>query len=287
MECDEKILRLEKIAFSYGLKRNLDDISLEAGRGELIGLMGPNGSGKTTLMRCINGLLHIQGGIIYLDGGDLQQMKVAEIARICAGIPADVPDDFHLSVKEYVTLGRYPFVKNYWWEGKEDEEIVSRALEEFHVTALSGRKLSEVSSGEKARVLLAKGVVQQPRIMLVDEPSAHLDLKYKLQVMESLRDLSRKGVTVITASHDINLLSKYCDKVLLMSRGRIVSHGKPCDVINEASIQDVYEVEVTIVRTDGQVFVLPLRSWDKDGGMNGKSSDWTSPAGQNGLGAGY
>lgn len=258
MECDDAILRLNNVAFSYGLKRNLENIDVSAGKGEFIGLMGPNGSGKTTMMRCISGLLRIQEGKIYIEGSDLTRMKVQEIARVCAGIPADVPDDFHLSVKEYVALGRYPFIKNFWWEDEEDEEIVNSALQEFGVTHLGDRKLDEISSGEKARVLLAKGVTQKPRLMLVDEPSAHLDLKYKLQVMESLRDLSRKGVTVITASHDINLLSKYCDKVILISKGHIVSVGKPCDVINEESIRSVYEVDVDLIRKGDEVFVLPL-----------------------------
>lgn len=258
MECDDSILKLNNVAFSYGLKKNLDNINVSAGKGEFIGLMGPNGSGKTTLMRCISGLLRIQGGKIFIEGSDLNQMKIQEIARVCATIPADVPDDFHLSVKEYVALGRYPFITNFWWEGEEDEKIVNAALREFGVAHLGDRRLNEISSGEKARVLLAKGVTQKPRLMLVDEPSAHLDLKYKLQVMESLRGLARKGVTVITASHDINLLSKYCDRVILLSKGNIISMGKPCDIINEASIRDVYEVDVDLVRKGDEVFVLPL-----------------------------
>jgi iron complex transport system ATP-binding protein len=136
---------------------------------------------------------------------------------------------------------------------------VDEALEEFNVSDFSGRRLNELSTGEKARVLLAKGVVQRPKIMLVDEPSAHLDLKYKLQVMESLRGLSRKGITVITASHDINLLTKYCDKVILLSKGEIVDYGVPSDVVNEKVIQEVYGVDVSLVIKDDVIYVLPLK----------------------------
>jgi iron complex transport system ATP-binding protein len=136
------------------------------------------------------------------------------------------------------------------------------------VTHLRERKLGELSSGEKARVLLAKGAVQQPKILLADEPSAHLDLKYKLQVMQALKDLSRQGVTVITASHDINLIAKYADLVIIISEGGILSYGPPSEIINEEVIRAVYGVEVLVVREKGEIFVVPLRPVDPEKGDN-------------------
>jgi iron complex transport system ATP-binding protein len=251
------MIRINGLSFSYNCKKAVDGVTIEAKKGEFIGLMGPNGSGKTTLMRCINRVLRAQEGTILIDDIDLKTLKIMEIARICANIPADVPDDFNLTVRQFVSLGRYPFRTTIWWEKAEDEQIVQNAMEMFNVTKFRDRRLNELSSGEKARVLLAKGLVQEPKALLVDEPSAHLDLKYKMQVMQSLFDLSRKGVTIITASHDINLLSKYCDKIVLLSNGSIVSFGSPEEVIREDLIRDVYGVNVTLIKNGAEVFVIP------------------------------
>lgn len=272
MSCDDELtVKVDNISFSYGAKkslcaRTLKGITIDAKKGQLIGIMGPNGCGKTTFMRCINKVLKPQEGAIYIDGKDLDRLKMMEVAKICANIPADVPDDFHLSVEEFVALGRYPFVTGIWWEGEKDEQLVRDAMKAYHVTHLKDRKLAELSSGEKARVLLAKGAVQQPKILLADEPSAHLDLKFKLQVMQALKDLSRQGVTVITASHDINLIAKYADLVIVISDGGIVSYGSPAEVINEEIIRAVYGVEVTVIRDNGELYVIPLRPADPEKG---------------------
>ncbi|MDD1772612.1 MAG: ABC transporter ATP-binding protein [Methanomassiliicoccales archaeon] len=270
MSCeDELVVRVDNLSFSYGAKRNLcpktlKSININAHKGQLIGIMGPNGCGKTTFMRCINKVLKPQEGAVYIDGKDIDKLKMMEIAKICANIPADVPDDFHLSVEEFVALGRYPYITGIWWEGEKDERLVREAMAAYQVTHLRDRKLGELSSGEKARVLLAKGAVQQPKILLADEPSAHLDLKFKLQVMQALKDLSRQGVTVITASHDINLVTKYCDLVIVISAGQILSYGPPAEIINEEIIRQVYDVEVTIIREGGEVYVIPLRPVDPE-----------------------
>jgi iron complex transport system ATP-binding protein len=272
MSCDDELtVKVDNISFSYGTKKNpccktLKGITINAQKGQLIGIMGPNGCGKTTFMRCINKVLKPQEGAIYVDGKDLDRLKMMEVAKICANIPADVPDDFHLSVEEFVALGRYPFVTGIWWEGEKDERLVREAMKAYHVTHLKDRKLAELSSGEKARVLLAKGAVQQPKILLADEPSAHLDLKFKLQVMQALKDLSRQGVTVITASHDINLIAKYADLIIVISDGGIISYGPPAEVINEDIIRAVYGVEVTVIRDNGELYVIPLRPADPENG---------------------
>jgi len=258
MPCDSVMLKVNNISFRYNSKNALSNISIEAGTGEFIGLMGPNGSGKTTLMRCINNILHAQEGSVLVNDVDLSTLNIMEIARLCANIPADVPDDFNLTVHQFVSLGRYPYRTTIWWEKAEDEDVVNHAMELFNIMKFHDRKLTELSSGEKARVLLAKGLVQQPKTLLVDEPSAHLDLKYKMQVMQSLRNISRTGVTIITASHDINLLSKYCDKIVLLSNGNIISYGNPKDVIKEDLIEQVYGVNVTLIENGPELFVIPL-----------------------------
>jgi iron complex transport system ATP-binding protein len=253
-------VRINGISFGYNGKNTLNDINLECAKGEFVGLIGPNGSGKTTLLRCINGVLKPKVGTIFVDGKNIDKMKIKEIARVCANVPTDAAEDLTLTVHEFVFLGRYPYVSGMWWESKDDEEIVDRAISTFKLEGLVKRKLNELSSGEQARVLLAKAVVQRPQVMLVDEPSAHLDLRYKLEVMEELRSLARSGITVITASHDLNLMSKFCDRVLMISQGKIVSFGLPADVMTEENIRDVYGVEVRIFREDDEIYAIPKRS---------------------------
>ncbi len=253
-------IRVADLEFAYGADRTLDKVSFECHQGEFLGLIGPNGSGKTTLLRCINRLLKPSGGAVFLDGRQVNEMKLTDIARVCAGVPTDIPDDFNITAEEYVYLGRYPHVEGLWWESERDEEVVKEAIAQFQLSKLLKRKLFELSSGEKERVMLAKAAVQQPKVLLVDEPSAHLDLKYKLQVMEFLHDLSRKGITVVVASHDINLLVRYCDRVLILKGGKVVTCGKPFDVMTEELIRDVYDVEAVVVRTDNEVYALARRA---------------------------
>jgi len=259
MPDDKMVIRIEGLEFRYDASRTLDGVAFESNRGEFLGLIGPNGSGKTTLLRCINGLLKADGGVIYLEGRKVSEMKLAEIARICAGVPTDIPEDFNITVEDYVYLGRYPHVQGLWWEAEKDEKQVDEAIASFELGKLRKRKLFELSSGEKERVMLAKATVQEPKVMLVDEPSAHLDLKYKLEVMEFLHELSRKGITVIVASHDINLLVRYCDRVLIMKEGRVVKCGKPVDVMTEQLIREVYEVEAEVLHHSGEIFALAKR----------------------------
>lgn len=232
--------------------------------GEFIGLIGPNGSGKSTLLRLINGILKPKMGTIMMEGKDLDKMKVEEIAKVCANVPTQFTEDFNMSVQELVFLGRYPFAKGLWWDNKEDEGLVVDAMKKFGVYDLRDRRFSELSSGEAQRVLLAKAVVQCPRVMLVDEPSAHLDLKYKLEVMEHLRDLLSGNVTIIIASHDLNLLAKYCDKVMILSQGKIVAFGRPEEVITAEMVENVYGVEVMILKEGDDIYAIPKRTKRKE-----------------------
>ncbi|MFP4546262.1 MAG: ABC transporter ATP-binding protein [Methanomassiliicoccales archaeon] len=251
------MISIQGVRFSYGSVEALRGLTIEGKEGELIGLIGPNGSGKSTLLRCINGILRPKAGRIEIGGKGVGEMTSSEMARLCANVPTEFPDGFNLSVLDLVFMGRYPYVQGLWWEKEEDEEVVMDALDSFQVRHLMDRKINEISSGEKQRALLAKAVVQSPRVMLVDEPSAHLDLRYKLEAMEYLRSLLDSGLTIIVASHDINLLVKW---VIILSDGSIVSFGPPMEVVNEEIIQRVYGVHARVIRDDGTVFVIPDRS---------------------------
>jgi iron complex transport system ATP-binding protein len=161
---------------------------------------------------------------------------------------------------ELVMLGRYPFVNKVWWESKEDEKLVREALRTFGLDHLRRKAVALCSSGEKQRALIAKAYVQDPRLMLVDEPTSHLDMKYKLEVMEYLQGMSRKDMTVLVAEHDISLMARYCDLCIIMKEGRIVTIGNPKEVITEDLIREVYEVDARVgTDVDGEIYVLPKK----------------------------
>ncbi|NLK25163.1 MAG: ABC transporter ATP-binding protein [Euryarchaeota archaeon] len=265
MEYDPKVsLIIEGVRFAYNGTDILDGVEFEGQHGELIGLIGPNGSGKSTLLRLMNGVLKPKVGTIMMEGRSIDTMKIDEIARICANVPTEFSEEFNLSVQDLISLGRYPFAKGLWWDDHEDEEMVMDAMRKFNVYHLRDRRFSELSSGEGQRVLLAKAVVQCPRVMLVDEPSAHLDLRYKLEVMEHLRDLLGDKVTIVIASHDLNLLAKYCDKVMILSEGRIVAIGTPEEVITPEVVEQVYGVEVAVLKDGNDIFTIPRRTRRKE-----------------------
>ncbi len=236
------------------------DVSFKIGPGMLVGLIGPNGCGKSTMMKCINRMHETTSGNILIDGESVLNKTPSEIARKVSNVPAELRASFGLTVYETVMLGRYPYMKNIWWETESDEDCVNDALNKFGVIQLKDRPLNMLSSGEMQRVLIAKAYVQQPRLMLVDEPTSHLDMKYKLDVMEYLNAMVKKDMTVLVAEHDISLMARYCDLCIIMKKGEIVGMGKPRDIITAKLIEDVYEVSASVgFDEEGELFVIPKR----------------------------
>ena len=235
-------------------------ISFSIPSGKLVGLIGPNGCGKSTMMKCINKMHSITSGDVLIDGESVLNKSVKEIAKQVANVPAELKNSFGLTVYETIMLGRYPYLKNLWWESNEDESEVIDAMKKFGVHHLQNRQINMLSSGELQRVLIAKAYVQKPRLMLVDEPTSHLDMKYKLNVMEYLRAMVRKDMTVLVAEHDISLMARYCDLCIIMKKGELVAIGNPKEVITEELVRDVYEVEASVgLDKEGEIYVLPKR----------------------------
>lgn len=235
-------------------------VSFSIPPGMLVGLIGPNGCGKSTMMKCINRMHDPSSGDILIDGESVLNKTPADIAKIVSTVPAELRNSFGLTVYETVMLGRYPYLKNVWWETENDESVVEDALRKFGVLHLQDRQLNMLSSGEMQRVLIAKAYVQEPRLMLVDEPTSHLDMKYKLDVMEYLNAMVKKDMTVLVAEHDISLMARYCDLCIIMKKGEIVAIGKPKEIINPDLIREVYEVDASVGFDDeGELFVLPKR----------------------------
>ena len=235
-------------------------VSYKLGSGLLVGLIGPNGCGKSTMMKCINKLHEMSSGDILIDGESIKDKTTAEIARKVSNVPAELKASFGLTVYETCMLGRYPYLRHMWWESKEDESFVVDALKKFGVYHLRDRPLHMLSSGEQQRVLIAKAYVQEPRLMLVDEPTSHLDMKYKLDVMEYLRAMVKQDMTILVAEHDISLMARYCDLCIIMKKGEIVAIGDPKKVITPALVKEVYDVEASVgTDEDGEIYVLPKR----------------------------
>ncbi len=257
---DDYILEIHNLKKEFDGFQALKDINLSLKPGKLIGLIGPNGCGKSTMMKCVCKVHDPTSGTIEVDGQSIKEMKPAEVAKLVANVPAEAGATFGMTVSEMVMLGRYPFVDRIWWEKPEDEEITRKALETFGLSALRRKQVSLLSSGERQRALIAKAYVQEPKLMLVDEPTSHLDMKYKLQVMEYLRSLTRTNMTVMVAEHDISLMARYCDECIIMKKGEIVTIGDPKEVITEDLIRDVYEVDSRVgLDVDGEVYVLPKK----------------------------
>jgi len=264
MPGDPPLLELRNLVKTYeDGHQAVKDVSFSIEAGKLVGLIGPNGCGKTSMMRCINKLHKITSGDVMIDGESVLNKTPAEIAKKVANVPAELKASFGLTVFETVMLGRYPYLENVWWEADEDETLVEETLAKFSISHLKDRPLNMLSSGERQRALIAKAYVQEPRLMLVDEPTSHLDMKYKLEVMEYLTAMVKKDMSILVAEHDISLMARYCQQCIIMKEGKIYAIGDPKEVITEDLLQEVYEVSASVgLDKDGELYVLPKRYFD-------------------------
>jgi iron complex transport system ATP-binding protein len=252
-------LELKNISFNYKDMSVLRDINIGVDESELLGIVGPNGSGKSTLLKCINTILKPEGQIL-LDEIDLKRMGLNEIARIIGYVPQAIHSySFPTTVFDVVLLGRRPYLS--WSVGSKDLEVVSDILSLMRLDDLGMRNFNELSGGERQKVLIARALAQDPKILLLDEPTSNLDLKHQLEIMELVRRLAKeRNLIVILVSHDLNLASRYCDRLVLLSAGRIYATGKPREVLIDENIQRVYGIEAEVSYNDkiGLCNVVPI-----------------------------
>jgi iron complex transport system ATP-binding protein len=254
-------LAMERLEFAYGRTPVLVDLDLAVVAGTITGILGPNGSGKTTLVRLASAALRPSAGRIALFGDDLATLPTRERARRVAVVPQETHPVFEFTVEEIVRMGRAPHLGLLGLEGPRDRKIAHEAMERCEVAQLSARSFRAISGGERQRVMLARALTQEARLLLLDEPTAFLDLKHRLAVYALLEKLHREnGLTVVVVSHDINLAARHCDRLVLLRCGAIAADGTPAEVLRPDPIRSVYEVDVE-VRTDpssGRPFVIPL-----------------------------
>jgi iron complex transport system ATP-binding protein len=253
------LLSVRNVTFGYGRQPLLYALNMQVNAGEIVGLLGPNGSGKTTLLRLISGVLRPQSGQILLEGRDLQHLGRRGAAQRIAVVPQELHMPFAFTVEHMVSLGRTPFTSAFGTLSKQDHEIVQEAMEAADVASLAGRIFNELSGGERQRVMIAMAFAQQPRLLLLDEPTSHLDIKYQIETLELVQRLNRaRDVTVIAAMHDLNLAARYFPRLLLFQRG-IVADAGPAEVLDPALLSRVYgiDVQVGILRGAEHLSVLP------------------------------
>ncbi len=251
------MIQIKNLNFSYATKKILEDINLKINPGEFVGIIGPNGSGKTTLLKNICRVLKPDKGVVLIDGRVHYGPK--ELAQKLAVVSENEPVDFDFTVLEIVLMGRTPFLRRFQQERKEDIEIAKRSMEATDTLQFIERPITQLSAGERQRVFIAQCLAQTPKIILLDEPTNYLDIKHKIRIFNFFSTLNKeKGVTVLSVLHDINLASRYCDKLILMSGGKIFDSGKTEDVLTAINIQKVYGITVIIRRDEiaGKLMIL-------------------------------
>lgn len=246
----------------YGGDPVLANVSCRVGEGDFVGVIGPNGAGKTTLLRVLNGTVPASAGKVLVRGRNVAAFGRRALSRIMAFVPPYLSVPVAFTVSELVAVGRTPYVAGWSPLSDADRQAIRRAMDMTDVAAFAERTFDELSAGEKQRVVLAMALAQEPGILLLDEPTAHLDIHHAWRLMSLVRDLNREqGVTVVLSSHDLNLAAEFCGRLLLMHRGRVEAEGPAPDVVRPDILSRVYghPLEVLKAGSDQRTVVLPGR----------------------------
>jgi iron complex transport system ATP-binding protein len=243
----DALLRLGNLSGGYHKKAVIRNLSLATRQGDFLGIIGPNGSGKTTLLRLMSRVLAPQGGVIRLEGRDITGISLKEFCRKVAFVAQDTTINFPFTVLEIALMARIPHLKRLQAEGKKDYEIAESCLAMTDTAALKGKIINELSSGERQRVIIAKALAQEPGLLLLDEPTSHLDIAHQIQIMDLLKKLNRQNnLTIVMVLHDLNLAGEYCNRIALLDNGRLYKEGAPEEVLTYQNIEAVYKTVVVV-----------------------------------------
>ena len=241
-------------------RRLLDGVDLIAGRGQLVGLVGPNGAGKSTLLRALAGVLRHQQGSVRLEGSELRSLPARDVASLLALVPQIAPYTQGFTARELVLMGRYPHLGRFEVEGRADAAVARDAMRLTGAEGFAPRTLETLSGGERQRVFLARALAQEPRILLLDEPTSNLDLLHQLTILGLVRRLVDSGLTAVAAIHDLNLAARYCDRLVVLGGGRVLTEGAPEEVLTPETIEAAFGVRAAVYRepATGALAVSPI-----------------------------
>ena len=241
------MIEVDAVSFRYRKDWVLQDVSFRVEKGEFIRVIGPNGSGKTTLLKILYRLLSPKEGEVRFDKIPLTKLKQGEIAKRVAVVAQETHLLFPFRAIEVVLMGRSPYLGHLMFEGKKDLEVATKAMEWTEILPLAERPVDELSGGERKRVFIARALAQEPEVILLDEPTASLDIHHQVEFLNLILDLHReRGMSIVMATHDMNLASEFCDRLILLQKGRIFKMGVPSEVITRENIERVYDCEVWV-----------------------------------------
>jgi ABC-type cobalamin/Fe3+-siderophores transport system ATPase subunit len=258
-------LACSKLGFSYQNAERCGDktiaeVSLDFAAGQFVALIGPNGAGKSTLLKLLMGLIEPNDGEVLLEQQTLSRFKRRAIAQRVALVPQDVSLGYAFSVREVVAMGRNPHLGYFQAESEQDRKLIQQALQKTDLLAMADRRVDQLSGGERQRVFIARALAQQTPILLMDEPTANLDLCHQLELLTLLRTLAQEGHLVITAIHDLALAARFCDRLVMLSQGKVVADGLPDEVLTEDSLRRYFSIDARVDKNiAGELRVTALK----------------------------
>jgi iron complex transport system ATP-binding protein len=242
------MIEIQNLSFAYSSCPVVNDVSFSIADGEFVGIIGPNGAGKSTLLKLMDRILLPKSGKINLQNKSLADYTQKQLAKIIGSVPQNFTTSFSYSARDIVLMGRYPHLPAFSSESADDIRVVENSMKSTDVWQLRKRQFSELSGGEKQRVVLASALAQEPQILLLDEPTSSLDIKYQFQFYSILQELQKsRELTIVVVTHDINLAARYCQRLIVLKSGKVIDDGAPQKVITKKLMESVYEVEVEIL----------------------------------------
>ena len=255
------LLNVDGVECRYGSVKVLDDVSLSVKGGDFVGILGPNGSGKTTLLKSISRILKPHKGTILLNEADIYSLKSVDVAKQMAVVPQDTSIGFNFAALDIVLMGRNPHMKRFQMESEKDMAIARKVMNLTNTWHLAERPINELSGGEKQRVIIARALAQEPKILLLDEPLTHLDIMNQLEIMDIVKDLcGKEKMVVLAVFHDFNLAARYCNAAIMLKENKVFAAGSLTEVLTSKNIKSVFHVDAIVKKhlVTNSVFVIPL-----------------------------